>query len=488
MSVAAFWLLFGQVPWTPIDFAPQVNLDRGQTAEISLELRRTPRPGTRLRTITERSDDGIRRLPWAEIDGRIIRYAVTATERGNHDLVTVFELVRDGRVRKRLRVRQRFIVLERLGEGDPESALRALSADSAEDLPWTRTRARASASAAWLKTWVQTVDDPRVPSVVATLAPRRVGEPSQVAAHRRSTEAKPLPSRSDAERDSTQPSAGEPSAGATVAGPTGAASTARAGASPAGAAGATVASPRARLAEARDAIRTLDLAAADTLLAAVEDDGGTTVGELARCLELRATVALLWQRRNLAVRLIQQATSLFPDLTSTSPIPWARARFLALRADLATSRPLAVGQILVQPTDGGTQIQVRFGPDPGRLIERVEVRFVAAPDALVGSVQHQGSDGIATLVSPIRPPDRQVALRIRLLDRIGRVLAEEGTQRPVYVPFARAESTSVRIPNWVWWTLGGVAVAGAATATILLVTDDGLPDPDRGIGPFRIDF
>ncbi|MGF1509686.1 MAG: hypothetical protein ACFB9M_09335 [Myxococcota bacterium] len=442
--------------WSVQPFAAEVSLHRYEAVEVALPLRRSPKPDVSVIRRIEQASPGVRVLPWYGLEGNSIRYAVQAERPGVSIVIQSFELVRRGRVLKRFRLRQRFRVADT--SPDPSfldtalDVIRAHTETESSDAALTRGQAQIEVARRWLRGFVHQVDDPRVPAIVRVLAPD--APPPGVSV--RPTDVVPVaPSELEKSR-SENPMSG---------------------------------SPRALLNEARRALDALDLDAAAEALRLVRRDPRATLGELARALEWGAALALLRGRDNLARQLVQQATTLFPELTPRNPFPWAQQRFIQLRQKLAPAQRLAIGRVTVEPSQDGSTVSVEFGPDAGRLVRRARVERVQTQTTRTSPVLHEGLRGRSRIAFPSTEATGSQALRVMLLDEVGRVLAEEGTTAPLYVPVVETEaSSSPRVPSWVWWTLGGVALAGAAAATVILATDGGTPEPDRGIGPFDIEF
>jgi len=162
---------------------------------------------------------------------------------------------------------------------------------------------------------------------------------------------------------------------------------------------------------------------------------------------------------------------------------------------LAPERPLGVGRILVKPVEGGEglEVTVDVGPDAARLARRIDVEIQPHPDGDVHrravALQHAGDRGRGQFVLPqTAKPSPQVPVRIRVLDRAGIELAGVGRPDPLFVPMPR-EQKSFRVPPWVWWVAGGVAVAGGTTAVVFLATrDTPAAEPERRLGPIDIRF
>lgn len=248
-----------------------------------------------------------------------------------------------------------------------------------------------------------------------------------------------------------------------------------------------------RLTFARDEIAAFRPESAERALTLVRTSSSASRGELARTLEMQGCLQTLRNRETSGRQLYAQALALVPELEPECPVPWARDHFAELRPRLAPPRPLSIGRVGLEPIDGALDVTIEVGPDPGRLARTVELeiqpRTDAAPVTMTAPVQHAGATGRGHLVVPTGgPPSPQVPVRVRVLDEVGILLAEAGAPAPLYVPLPRDEKR-VRVPPWVWWVAGGLAVAGGTAAAVVVATEGrGPAEPQRGLGPIDIRF
>jgi len=246
--------------------------------------------------------------------------------------------------------------------------------------------------------------------------------------------------------------------------------------------------PRERLVAMVRALSAGKFAVAEAHADALRQAADLAPGELARALELEAGLALLKGRDALARRRFEQALTLFPDLDTQHPLPFVQARFDGMRAAVQPSRPLAVGVIdLVRSKDTVTA-EVAFGPDPARLVKTVGMRFEDLGEERAARAQHEGVGGRGRLEIELPSKNDRALVQVQLLDARGNVLAELGGDRALSVPVTRPEGKKLRVPTWVWWTMGAAAVAGAGTAIGFAVADGQTPQPDRNLGPFEFRF
>lgn len=246
------------------------------------------------------------------------------------------------------------------------------------------------------------------------------------------------------------------------------------------------------LEEAVDALLRLRLDTAEAALTEASSSAASPA-ELARIRELQSGLARMQGRSAAAVQRAIQALTLQPDLSSAHPLPWVATVWRAERERLAPARPLRVGRITLLPAtqDGvdGLNVRVEFGPDPGRLVRgaRMQIEQSSRMESL--EVNHEADSGLAQGFAA-RPSDdaRQVPVTVELTTEDGQVVAAVGRPQPIYVPLARPERRGPKIPRWVWWVAGGAAVAGAAVATGVAISENSTPQPDRALGPFEFRF
>lgn len=250
---------------------------------------------------------------------------------------------------------------------------------------------------------------------------------------------------------------------------------------------------KALLVRAAEALRSFDAEGARQLLARARTVPELSRGELARTLELQGCLQAALGGEASGRRTWTQALSLFPEIDAECPIAWGRTHFAALRPTLAPDRALDVGRVGLRLLEEGLEVTVDVGPDPGRLARTVEVTVSPHPEeplvARTLPLEHAQATARSRMVLPTaRPPSAQVPVSVRVFDDFGARLASEGEPDPMYVPLPRAER-SFRVPAWVWWVAGGLAVAGGATAAAIAAADGAGPTaPDRNLGPVDIRF
>ena len=402
-------------------FEARSTVGPARTVVYELRLRRpAPRPSEV--TVKIRADvpgQVVKHLPWTELQERVLRFAVQvppahALPAREDRLGLVIDLVRDGRVRRRLRVRQRFVIE---GSEGPDVGIFLALPDDAH--PLLRLAARPA-----LQSFVREANDPRVPSAVEAL-----GEQARAPAFETVVE------------------------------------------------GLTI---------AQGLLEEVDIPSAEAALNRVVRSLGPSRAELARALQMKASVALLQRRESRARQLYLQATSLAPKLPSTSPFPWTQAYF---EAELTgADRALDIEDIRFEEVEAGLDASVGFGPDPGRLGVKLALQLPQLGIDRVLDVAHVQDAGRATLIVPLDHVEvEQLTAKIRLMDTYENALSERGFDRPLYVPVERIERTR-KVPTWVW-IVAGAAALGAATASVIVVTSaESVPNPPRNIGPIDVRF
>lgn len=247
----------------------------------------------------------------------------------------------------------------------------------------------------------------------------------------------------------------------------------------------------------RSQLQRAEVVEARRSLEALRRAGTASARELAPLLVLEGMVATVAGRRAAADVAFGQALCLDPRVdvairVSALAVPWREARLnrpcgsegLSLEPPLARRRVVhgqpglsVEGTILNDPYRLATEVLVeRFGAGGGFAQEaRAEVREdLSYAASFVGTRE------------ALHDPD-VAHLRVTLFDGTGVPIAELGRPEPVVVRLENGEGVGgFSVPGWVWWTLGGLAVAGAATWGIIELSEDG--GIERGLGPFTVDF
>lgn len=468
------------------DFEPQLTLEAGAAVVVEVPVRlpaRLPEASARLLNVSV--GDGLDLHPDVEVvlagSASRVRWALASalpdlTQPASLRASVTFEIVIEGprRTLRRLRVRQRVrVVSTRPDDAEVDRAL-------ATYLPLPEASLTADSSPL-----------PERPGVLRWAARHRL----QVAARRaddrgrRAWAALAAPTQSSEE---SVPDAFEPGAG--LDGPPAAAAPSPSSAPP---------QVTAELRFALNALASFDATAARSALDRAreglardrERPEPERKGLLARTLELQGCLQSALGREAGARQRWLQALSIVAELPPDCPVPWSRANYEQLTPTLAPERLLDIGRVALRPVrePDGLEVRVEVTPDAGRLATTVQVEVQPTPSSewttARAAVQHAQEVGIAQFRFEARGQvSPQVPVRVMVFDRAGVLIASEGTPTALYVPVPR-DQKRFRVPTWVWWVAGGLAVAGGATAAAFALSDEGGPsEPRRGLGPIDIRF
>lgn len=257
---------------------------------------------------------------------------------------------------------------------------------------------------------------------------------------------------------------------------------------------------QAALGKARAALADLRLDEAEGFLDKLRKTRALEKTELAQVLVMEGALRYARDREEAAGVLFGQALCAEPGLEpKLTRSPFLKA-FEAARAAGACESPTRIQEVSVvrDRTEAGLVYRViaRYGPDPFGLVRAGDLQIWGSGGGMFEGRRAEASPGLeeTSLVTEI--PDTgnmetyagQILVKVFLRDASGVIIDSLGDPDPVALPIQEGENLSdFSIPWWVWAIAGTVAVAGAATATALLVgKNDG--EPPLGIGPIEVSF
>jgi hypothetical protein len=217
--------------------------------------------------------------------------------------------------------------------------------------------------------------------------------------------------------------------------------------------------------------------------------------ELAQALAIQGAIDVVRGKSKDAEQHFGQALCVQPDVKIALRRAFmARELEAARRSPNACKKPVTVQTVTAQraSVDGKLSIVVdaAFAPDPEQLVAGGDVELWGAGGALrkTDRVRAQGGKLEAAFedTGDLENYAGQLLLKVFLRDVSGVVLASWGDPDPMAVSVAKGNDVIVEgFPSWVWWLAGGVAIAGAATVGVVLLTNR---ETKHGIGPVTAEF
>jgi hypothetical protein len=185
-----------------------------------------------------------------------------------------------------------------------------------------------------------------------------------------------------------------------------------------------------------------------------------------------------------------------PGLIAPSPLELITKAFDQTKKRLRSTKTLTGHSASATPLEldegSGVRVRVLFGPDQHHLIERGKIELIGAGGGPLASREVVAGRGdlsqLEAVFTPaeLGPLGKAIRLRASAVDGAGIEVATMGRPDPVEVPLELAgEDLSTGLPWWAW-AIGGVAVAGAATAVAVGVAQGQSLKP--GIGPIDVRF
>lgn len=257
----------------------------------------------------------------------------------------------------------------------------------------------------------------------------------------------------------------------------------------------------AALEKAAASLTDLRLDEAEGFLDKIRSTGRLEKPELARVLQMYGAIRYARGKEDAGRVLFGQALCADPQLEPQLD----RAPFLkaleAAKAAGTCETPTRIQEVKVErdqtPKLGLVyRITARYGPDPFGLVQAADLQIWGSGGGMFDERQVEATRGLEETFLVAEIPDTgnmetyagQILVKVLLRDVSGVVIDSLGDPDPVPLSIEKGENLStVSIPWWVWAIAGSVALAGAATATALLVTrNDG--EPPLGIGPTDVTF
>lgn len=245
-------------------------------------------------------------------------------------------------------------------------------------------------------------------------------------------------------------------------------------------------------------IEALRLDEAEATLGKLRNGGKLSKDELSRTLVMLGGVNAARGRDADARRFFGQALCIDPKLVPAFRHALMLGRFEeARRTPGACARPTSIDGVTAYhaPLDHGVGFLVRasFGPDPEHLVAggdielwgtgggRYKAEKVRADPGTGGRLEARFTDpgGLENYAGDL-------LVKVLLRDVSGVVVATFGEPDPTPVALGRLEGAGEPLlPLWAWLVLGGVAVAGAVSALVIVRSNR---ETKQGLGPFSVEF
>ncbi len=240
----------------------------------------------------------------------------------------------------------------------------------------------------------------------------------------------------------------------------------------------------------------LDFESAERTLQRLRIKEGLPLEVLAEVLAGLGAVEVIRGETSLAEANFGQALELKPSLIAPSPLELVTKSFDQTKKRLRSSKALSGHSAAATPLEldegSGVRVRVLFGPDQHHLIDRGKIEIIGAGGGPLASREVVASRGdlsqLEAVFTPaeLGPLGASIRLRASAVDSVGLEVATMGQPDPVEVPLETAgEDLSTGLPWWAW-AIGGVAVAGAATAVAIGVSQGQSLKP--AIGPIDVRF
>ncbi|MFO0727334.1 MAG: hypothetical protein U1E65_26375 [Myxococcota bacterium] len=190
-----------------------------------------------------------------------------------------------------------------------------------------------------------------------------------------------------------------------------------------------------------------------------------------------------------------QALTLRPNLVAPARFGRILKAFDTAKKRTKSTKALAMHSavaIPVETDDGpGLKLRVIYGPDQHHLVDRGTLELIGPGGGVLGRREVMAERGdLASLEAIFTPAevgtlDKEVLVRSTALDVVGLEVASFGKPAPARVALeVETEDHSSGLPWWLW-AVGGVAVAGAATAVAVGVSGH---TQKPAIGPIDVRF
>lgn len=254
--------------------------------------------------------------------------------------------------------------------------------------------------------------------------------------------------------------------------------------------------PKRALEVALSDLAALDFEIAERTLLRLRAKEGLPLELLPDVLAGLGAVEVVRGETSLAEAAFGQALELKPGLIAPSPLELITKAFDQTKKRLRSTKTLTGHSASATPLEldegSGVRVRVLFGPDQHHLIERGKIELIGAGGGPLASREVVAGRGdlsqLEAVFTPaeLGPLGKAIRLRASAVDGAGIEVATMGRPDPVEVPLELAgEDLSTGLPWWAW-AIGGVAVAGAATAVAVGVAQGQSLKP--GIGPIDVRF